>query len=69
MDIDKVINGYMRLWCKIYGIPEDADMSQSPKRCRVCGGELDVKYIKRGRGYLCRECLNTKRRERTKHKT
>jgi len=43
-------NGYLRLAGLILGLPI------MPKRCRVCGRELDSKYKKRGRGYLCLEC-------------
>lgn len=56
MDIDKVINGYLRLYCKIFGIP------QIPKRCRVCGAELDTGYRGRNTGFLCRDCRREQKR-------
>ena len=49
-------NGYMRLAGYIRGV-------FIPKRCRVCSGELDAKYKKRGYGYLCLSCLRERRRK------
>ena len=37
-----------------------------PKRCRVCGGELDVKYGERHRGLLCLTCSREDSRQRAK---
>ncbi len=53
------INGYLRLWCKIHGLPMIA------KRCRICGEELDPKWEARNNGYLCLKCLYKKRLDKT----
>jgi len=50
-------NGYIRLAGLIRGV-------FIPKRCRVCGGELDSKFKKRGYGYLCLPCLGGRRRSK-----
>jgi len=56
----KIINGYLRLYCGIMGI------EPPPKRCRVCGGELDTKYISRKCGYLCLTCYRRRNKQRAK---
>ncbi len=48
---DLILNGYLRLYCAILGLP------MIPKRCRVCGAELDKKYKHRHAGYLCKACF------------
>jgi hypothetical protein len=59
MDIEGAIsNGYLRLYCKIRGIPPP------PPRCRICKAELDAKYQKRKSGYLCLKCYRQKNIER-----
>ncbi len=60
MEIGKVINGYLRLYCAIFGIPK------IPKRCRVCGAELDTEYQKRDVGFLCLDCFRTQNRNRAR---
>ena len=45
-----IFNGYLRLYCAIRGI------TPPPKRCRVCGGEVDNHYGGRHCGFLCYEC-------------
>jgi len=49
-------NGYLRLAGYIRGV-------FIPKRCRVCGCALTLKYIKRDKGYLCLACLRERRRK------
>ena len=56
VDLNKVINGYLRLYIKIF----ELDI-YLPKRCRVCGEELDKKYKKRNCGNLCIKCYRKKR--------
>ena len=68
MDIDKVINGYLRLFRKIYEIPDDRGMRRIPKPCRVCGGDVDFDYWKRNKGYLCRDCFEKERARKHKIK-
>lgn len=59
MDIEgQILNGYLRLYCKIKGIPP------LPPRCRKCGAELDAGYKKRKAGYLCLKCYHQRNAER-----
>ena len=51
MDIEgMILNGYLRLYCAIVGLP------LPPKRCRVCGGEVDLKWKARKAGCICLDC-------------
>jgi len=48
-------HNYLRLYCAINELP------MIPKRCRVCGEELDAKWEARKKGYICLRCLRQKR--------
>ena len=57
-----ILNGYLRLYCIIKGIPPP------PPRCRDCEGELDAKYQARKSGRLCLKCFRERNRIRQGNK-
>ena len=52
-----IFNAYLRLYCKIEGIPP------VPKRCQVCGAEVVERLDKTG--YICENCRD-KQKEKPK---
>lgn len=59
-----ILNGYLRLYCKIKGVVRPDGSPLIPERCRECGGEVDERYKARHRGYQCRDCFNKEKRDK-----